>query len=132
MIALDTNVLVRYFVEDDPVQTPAAQELINGLTPQNPGFISREVAVEVVWVLDRTYGFSSAQIEETLMRLIATDSLAVEVSQDIARAAAGYARGEADFADLMILAAAKRAGAKPLYTFDRKLARSADAALVQV
>lgn len=130
MIALDTNVLVRYFVEDDPVQTPAAQELVKGLTPRHRGFISREVAIEVVWVLDRTYGFSSAQIEAALMRLIATDSLEVEVSQDVAQAAAGYARGEADFADLMILAAAKRAGAGPLYTFDRKLARLTGAALV--
>lgn len=132
MIALDTNVLVRYFVEDDPVQTPAAQELVKGLTPRHPGFISREVAIEVVWVLDRTYGFSSAQIEEALMRLIATDSLEVEVPQDVARAASGYARGEADFADLMILAAAERAGAGPLYTFDRKLARLAGAALVPI
>ena len=130
MIALDTNVLVRYLVEDDPVQTPAAQELMEGLTPRHQGFISREVAIEVVWVLNRTYGFSSAQIAEALMGLITTDSLVVEVPQDIARAAAGYARGDADFADLMILAAAERAGAEALHTFDRKLARLAGATLV--
>ena len=58
MIALDTNVLVRYLVADDAGQAEAAQALLAGLTAERPGFVCREVAVELVWVLERAYRFS--------------------------------------------------------------------------
>ena len=48
MIALDTNVLVRFLVGDDAEQAEAARALLEGMTPERPGFISREVAIEVV------------------------------------------------------------------------------------
>ena len=130
MIALDTNVLVRYLVRDDPDQAEAARVLLEGLTIGRPGFICREVAIEVVWVLERVYKFTRTQIANVLIELASTDSLVVEAPDDVTHAALAYGRGEADFSDLMILSAAQRSGAMPLHTFDRRLARIQGAALV--
>ncbi len=129
MISLDTNVVVRYLVADDAQQAAAARSLIDSLTPGEPGFISREVVIEIVWVLERAYRLERAQISEVLLELLATDSLVLETPGDVARAASAYRRGDAGFSDLMILAAARRQSALPLYTFDRRLARLAGAVL---
>ncbi len=131
MIALDTNVLVRYLVGDDAEQAEAARSLLEGLTSERPGFICREVAIEVVWVLERAYGFTRVRIADVLIELIATDSLAVEAADDVARAALSYRQGGVGFSDLMVLSAAERAGATPLHTFDRGLARMEGAVLVE-
>ena len=123
MIALDTNVLVRYLVRDHPAQAEAARGLIASLTRASPGFICREVTVELVWVLSRSYGTSREQIGTVLLGLIGTESIVIESAEDVARSALGYAGGRSDFADLMVLAAASRREAMPLYTFDRRAAR---------
>ena len=131
MIALDTNVLVRYLVRDILEQAEAARELLEGLTPGAPGFIGREVTIETAWVLERSYGFSREQIAGILEELTAIESLIFEAGDDVARVASRFRQGGADFADLMILAAAERAGATSLYTSDRALARMDGAALIE-
>lgn len=132
MIALDTNVLVRYLVADDAAQTETARGLIAGLTVERPGFVCREVAVELVWVLERTYRFPRERIAEVLEELIASVELEIEAADDVARAAFHYRRGGAGFSDLMIAAAADRRGASPLYTFDRRAAQMEGVALVGI
>ena len=131
MTALDTNVIVRYLVNDDPQQAEVARALLDGLTPGTPGFICREVVLEVGWVLERAYRFTRAEIADVLMDLTASDSLVVEHADDVAAAAYRYRQGGVGFSDLMVLAAAERAEATPLYTFDRRLARMEGAALVE-
>lgn len=123
MIALDTNVLVRFLVDDDPDQQADAAALLEGLTPENPGFVAREVALELVWVLSRGYGLSRKRTAGLLAELLETRALVFEDAGDVAQAAAGYGRGGPGFADRMIVAAARRAGALPLCTFDGGLAR---------
>ena len=130
MIALDTSVIVRYLVGDDAAQAAAARALMDRLTPDDPGFVCREVAIEVAWVLERSYRFARARVAATLIDLAASDSLVVENADDVAAAAYRYGQGGPGFSDLMILAAAERAGATPLCTFDRKLAQTAGAVLV--
>ena len=131
MTALDTNVIVRYLVDDNAEHAEAARALLDELTPGNPGFICREVIVEVAWVLERSYRFARTRVAEALMDLTASDSLIVENSDDVAAAAHLYRQGGAGFSDLMILAAAERERASPLYTFDRRLARMQGAILVE-
>ena len=54
MIGLDSNVLVRYLTQDDPIQSPKATEIIERrLTEENPGFVCIVAMAETVWVLDR-------------------------------------------------------------------------------
>ena len=131
MMALDTNVIIRYLVTDVPEQAEAARSLINQLTPDNPGFICREVVIETAWVLERSYRFPRTRIAEALMELAASDSLVVEDGDDVVAAAHRYRQGGVGFSDLMILAAAERVGAAPLYTFDRRLARMQGVVLVE-
>lgn len=130
MIALDTNVLVRFLVADDADQAEAARGLLSELTTENAAFVCREVIIELVWVLERAYGFSRDRIATTLEALVGTQGLRVETADDVVRAAHRYRLGGVGFADLMIAAYARSAGAERLYTFDRKLARLDGAALL--
>ena len=123
MIGLDTNVLVRFLVRDDAQQAERARALLESLTADRPGFVCREVVVELVWVLERAYGLSPGRIAKILVELVATEGLVIEEAGDVARAAIRYRTSGGGFSDLMILAAAERAGAGPLYAFDRKAAR---------
>ena len=132
VLAVDTNVLLRYFVDDIPVQAKAAVALIDRLTPEVPGFICREVVLEVVWVLERSYNFSRSRIVNAMLELTTKDGLIVENAQDVAYSLHQYGHSNDDFSDLLILAAAKRVDAQPLYTFDRKLARMDGVALLSV
>lgn len=131
MTAIDTNVLVRYLVRDDAQQAEAARALLEGLTRERPGYVCREVVVEVVWVLERAYRFGRAEIADVLLELVATDCLVLESADDVTRSALRYRQGGPGFSDLMILAAANRVGALPLHTFDDRLARVKGAALVR-
>ena len=131
MIALDTNILVRYLVRDDEKQAEAARTLLESLTIDQPGFVCREVIVELVWVLERSYKCSRDRIATTLEQLATTESLVVETGNDVIRAASRYRSGVAGFSDLMILSAAERSQAHLLYTFDHKAARLEGAELLQ-
>ena len=63
MIGLDSNVLVRYLTQDDPIQSPKATEIIERrLTEENPGFVCIVAMAETVWVLDRAYGLAVYEI----------------------------------------------------------------------
>ena len=123
MIALDTNVLLRFLLRDDEEQAEAAERLMLRLTLDEPGFVSREVLVELVWALEYTFRLGRERIATMLDQLVHVAAVEIECASDVAEATGGYRRGGADFADRMIAAAASRAGAVPLYTFDRKAAR---------
>ena len=123
MIAVDTNVLVRYLVADHPAQARIARERLAELSTDQPGFICREVMIELVWVLRRAYGFSREQVCREVEEMLATEELEIEAAHDTARATHRYRRGDADFADSMILGAAQRTGASTVWTFDRSMAR---------
>ena len=123
MTALDTNVLIRYLVGDVPEQAEAARSLIDELIPDDPGFICREVVLEVAWVLERSYRLTRPQVADALIGLTASDTLVVEQSDDVPAAAYHYRQGGVGFSDLKILRAVERADSTPLQTFDRRLAR---------
>lgn len=123
MIALDTSVLARFLVGDDPEQARLARELMAGLGEENRGFICREVMLELAWVLERTYRIERRRIADALDGLIAAREILVETADDIASAIAAWRDGGAGLGDRMIAAAAARAGAGTLVTFDRKAAR---------
>ncbi|MDE2976374.1 MAG: type II toxin-antitoxin system VapC family toxin [Acidobacteriota bacterium] len=131
MIALDTNVLLRFFLRDDEEQGEAAEKLMLQLTLDEPGFVSREVLVELVWALEYTFRFGRERIASFLDQLVHVAAVEIESASDVVEATGGYRRGGADFADRMIAAAARRAGAVPLYTFDRKAARLPGVSLLE-
>ncbi len=122
MIGLDTNVLVRYLVQDHPGQARAASTLIESLTPEHPGWITQVVLVELVWVLDRAYRVERARIAQILETLLRTKELVVEAADTAWKALRLYRASSADFADCLIACACMVAQCDSIATFDRKAA----------
>jgi predicted nucleic-acid-binding protein len=120
---IDTNILVRYLVRDDPVQFRAASRLIeNDCSLQEPGFVNQVVLVEIVWVLESGYRLARPEIVRALRALLLTSQLSIEHPDD-ARAALDEYEDGADFADSLIAAANSRAGCEYTATLDRTAAR---------
>lgn len=122
MIALDTNVLARFLTQDDPDQARAASDLISDLTVDSPGFICREVLVELVWVLQRGYKFSRTDISSVLEGLLSASELVIDEADAIGSILQLYETKGFGFSDLMIRQAARRSGSHHLATFDKKAA----------
>jgi predicted nucleic-acid-binding protein len=123
MIALDTSKLVHYLARDDEAQFEIAAALIENCTSDEPAHVCREVMIELVWVLERSYKYSREEIGEVLLSLVTASQLSVESAQDIASVVNLYQKEGFDFADLMIRQAANRSRASVLKTFDLKLAK---------
>ena len=124
MIGLDTNVLVRYLIQDDPEQAARANDLIEtNCTRQEPDRISLVVLCELTRVLAGAYGYEKKLVVQVLEHILASRELNVE-DEDIARSAlAAFRRGKADFADYIIVFSNRSAGCEATYSFDRKLAK---------
>lgn len=124
MIGLDTNVLIRYVTQDDPVQSPKATEVIERrLTEDNPGFISIVAMVETVWVLDRAYGLAAREIAAAVERMLQAEVLVVQNEQEIFSAMIALKEGHSSFADAVIGALGAKAGCARTLTFDQKALR---------
>lgn len=125
MIALDTNVLVRYIVQDDPVQAAAASRLIESrCTNEEPGLVATIVLCELAWVLGRGYGYSRAQVAAVVRAVLAAEELEAEAPDLVWRAVRLFGEGKADLADYLIGAANRERGAVSTFTFDRAAAES--------
>lgn len=120
MIALDTNVLVRFLTQDDPAQAQLANDLIGKLTPGSPAFVCREVMIEVVWVLERAYRFDRQTIAQALDAVLEAVELQIENADRVGLALSRYRHGGPGFADQMIALAGRDAGAATCYTFDKQ------------
>ena len=124
MIGLDTNVILRYLLQDDPKQTCQANVIFDRqLSEQNPGFISLATVLEIVWVLRGLLKQSSSQIASHLENLLASDSLEVQNEQQVFDAPFALKHGTGDFEDALIGALNAWAGCSHTLTFDRKTAR---------
>jgi len=124
MIGLDTNILVRFLAQDDPIQSPRATEIIERrLTEENPGFVSIVAMVETVWVLDRAYRLAANEIAAAVERMLQTDVLVVENEQEVFSAMIALKQGRGSFADAVIAALGTRAGCSRTLTFDHKALR---------
>ena len=94
MIGLDTNVLIRYLTQDDPVQSAKASEILERrLTVKNPGFVSVVAMVETAWVLDRAYGLTAQEIATVVERLLQVEVLTIENEQEVFTAMVALKRG---------------------------------------
>lgn len=131
MTGLDTNVLVRFLVQDDPDQAALATAAIGALTEAEPGWIGREVMVELVWVLERAYRLPRSSIADAIDNLLSARELSVEEADHVGLAAQRYREGGAGFSDQMIALAARRNGCREVLTFDRRAAADAGMTLLR-
>jgi predicted nucleic-acid-binding protein len=130
MPSLDTNVLVRYIVEDDAAQLATARRLIGrclreGLTL----FVPVTVILELEWVLRKSYGFAKDDVLRAMANLFSAAELSLESEHALEVALALYRQGAADFADCLHVAQAAQAGEQPLWTFDKAAAKVSGARL---
>lgn len=130
MTGLDTNVLVRYIMQDDAAQSAKATQLIESLTREKPGFVTLVSVVELVWVLSSAYGLTRAQLSQALDALLHARQLVVDQADQVVRALRIYSAGSADFADCLIERAAAQAGCESTMTFDPAAAKSAGMTLL--
>ncbi len=122
MIALDTNVLVRFLVRDDAAQARRARALIErGIEAGDRFFFSDIVLCETVWVLDRAYAFTRSEIISALRALVSARHAVFESTARIRAAIDRYAVGKGDFSDYLIAETAFAAGCTAIATFDRAL-----------
>jgi predicted nucleic-acid-binding protein len=118
MIGLDTNVLVRYIMQDDPKQSPKATRLIESLDSDNPGYITLVSVVELYWVLTSSYELTGPQVAKALEVMLRSKQLWVERADQVMRALRVFGQGKADFSDCLIERAASGAGCAQTMTFD--------------
>lgn len=130
MIGLDTNVLVRYVMQDDEVQSPVATRLIESLTPERPGFVTIVATIETAWVLARAYRLTREQIARAIDALLRSREIVVDDAADVVQALRMFESGSADFADCLLERRASRAGCERTVTFDTRAAKTAGMTLL--
>lgn len=132
MTGLDTNVVIRFLVQDDAAQSPIANRAFSRLTKDQPGFISAVVLAEISWVLARAYKAPREDIARAIEGLLRSAELIVENAEAAYRALGVYmASSTADFADALIIETASLAGARETLTFDRNAAKEAGMRLLK-
>jgi predicted nucleic-acid-binding protein len=119
MIGLDTNVVVRYIVQDDPKQAQAATKLIEeSCSKDNPGYLNHIVLCELVWVLRRNYKLDRQSICQVIEQIMRTDKLIIEEIQLVWKALETFRKTKADFADCLLSQRNLQAGCRYTATLD--------------
>ncbi len=139
MIGLDTNVVVRYVMQDDALQSLQATQIIENLSPESPGFISLVSVVELFWVFTSCYALKDSQAAQAIEVMLRTRHLVIDRAQEVHRAlrlfkASAATEGsspKADFADCLIREVSAAAGCERVLTFDKAAARHAGMVLIE-
>jgi predicted nucleic-acid-binding protein len=130
MIGLDTNVLIRYIMQDDVKQSALANRLIDSLTAESPGYVALVSVVEIAWVLGSAYDLDRAQLVQAFEGLLRTKEIVIENAETVWKAVRSFQSSKADFADCLIERAASVAGCEMTMTFDRAAAKGSGMTLL--
>lgn len=130
MIGLDTNVLVRYIMQDDLKQSPLATRLIESRSVESRGFVPLVSVVELFWVMSSAYEIDRGQLIAALEGLLRTKELVVERAEIVWKALRIFQTANGDFADCLIERSAAAAGCEKTMTFDRGAAKNAGMTLL--
>ena len=131
MIGLDTNVLVRYIMQDEPSQSAKATTIMESLEVDRPGFVGLVSIVELYWVLSSCYDLTSDQVRQALDLLLRTRQIVVDHAEQVLYALKVFEPGKADFADCLIERMAASAGCEQTMTFDVSAAKHAGMTLIR-
>jgi len=119
MRAVDTNVLVRLLVRDDPSQVEAGERFVAA-----GAWVSQVVLVETLWVLESVYEVDARGRARAVEMLLGHRELTLQEPEVVARALAAFRRDPSlGFSDCLVVEGARKAGHGPVGTFDRRLAR---------
>ena len=124
MISLDTNILVRLLTNDDPRQAQKARAALDqALQDQHRIWVSLLVTCELVWVLQRLYGYDKTQLALALNALLKFSGLEIENAKAVKTALDALRHSSADFADILLGYLSAEHGAAHVLTFDKKAAK---------
>ncbi len=133
MPGLDTNVLVRWIMDDDPRQARRVQRLFEEVREQrSPLFVPSTVVLELEWVLRSRYKLDKAIVVNAFNALLETQELEFQDEPALERAMSLYRQSSADFADCMHAGQCGSAGRAPMITFDDTAARLPNVELLEV
>ncbi|HEY4211850.1 MAG TPA: type II toxin-antitoxin system VapC family toxin [Steroidobacteraceae bacterium] len=119
MRAVDTNVIVRLIVRDDPAQARTAEKFAAA-----GAWVSHLVLAETAWVLDAVYDRSAEQIATAVDMLLNHESLTLQDAEVVTAALEQFRqRPSLGFSDCLVMETARKAGHLPLGTFDRDLGK---------
>jgi predicted nucleic-acid-binding protein len=130
MIALDTNILIRFFMKDDPAQVARVRAVMNSLTVEYPAWVGLAAVQELVWVLTSTYQANRADVLLCIDSLLTMKEIIMEQPDVIRHAARIYQATKVEFSDCLISASARAAGCTRTLTFDQRAAKTAGMTLV--
>ena len=131
MIGLDTNVLVRYIMQDDAKQSAKATALIESLEDAGGGYVTLVAILELSWVLSSSYELTRDQVAMALDGILRTRQFTIEQADQVLRALRVFKVGKSDFADCLIERSAASAGCERTMTFDVNASRHAGMTLIQ-
>jgi predicted nucleic-acid-binding protein len=124
MAALDTNVLIRFLVQDDAAQLAAARKLIRKcLNEGEPLFVPVTVSLELEWVLRSNFKFEKQAVVQTLSDLLSSTDMSFESEGALEVALVQYSQTSAEYSDCLHAALAAAANSGPLWTFDKAAAK---------
>jgi len=118
VIGVDTNVLARLFVADDPRQHAAAKVFFAQRTSDDPVFVSTVVVVELAWLLNKTFDYKKADIIAVLTAVLGSPDFVVEHRNVVETALENASSSKAGVADAIIAGVAMIEGARATITFD--------------
>jgi predicted nucleic-acid-binding protein len=122
MTGLDTNVLVRYLTDDDPIQSGKASTLVEESVAKGEKLLVHPVVLcELVWVLETAYDYGRSEVAATLDRILRTAQFQIPDKETVWGAWMDYRSGKGDFADYLIGRANARLGAVTTVTFDKAM-----------
>jgi predicted nucleic-acid-binding protein len=125
MIGIDTNILLRFLVRDDPKQADAARRFIQQASMDKEVlFINHVVLCELAWVLKTTYRYSREDIGRAIEGILFTQQFEIEDKDTVLEGLSIYRTAKADFADCLIGVRNQAAGCSTTVTFDRGAAGS--------
>ena len=130
MIGIDTNLLIRLAMQDDPVQCAKIDLFLASLSRHEVGFISLVTLIESVWVLENLYHLSKSGIVRFVQELLDARELTLEREAAVSQALQRFKASHADFADCLIERVSHHAGCNCTVTFDKAASKSAGMVLL--
>ncbi|MFO0618494.1 MAG: type II toxin-antitoxin system VapC family toxin [Polyangiaceae bacterium] len=122
MRAVDTNIVVRLLARDDPKQTAAAETFV-----ALGAWVSHVVLVEAIWVLGSVFKRDAPSLAASVRMLLEHDTLVLQDADVVEAALAQFvARPALGFSDCLVVEIARRAGHKPVGSFDKALSKLPD------
>lgn len=115
MIGIDTNVLLRFYEKDNPLQYEMAGRAIRDYAPV---FINELVLLEFVWVCQSTYKMDRTEIHRRLKAIVNAEEFEFAWRESIERAVDGYGARKSDFADWLVGEMNREHGCETTLTFD--------------